>query len=297
MNLGVFYTVISALLYGCIGYFGVNLMQQGFSVCDLLLWRFLVSSLLLLPFLYNLEGNHLQHSKKNLLVLFLLGGVFYGGGTACYFEASKLVGTGLGMVIFFTYPLFVSILSVVINKAPLTSTTVASLGLIVVGLLLIAFGDSGSARMDWQGVLLGLASGLGYGLYVFGSKESGKSVPPQISAFFVCLGNTALFALYAFFYQASVVFPQNFDVWGNVFMFAFVGTVLPIFFLLQGMKTLSASKASIISVLEPVTILAVGFFVLEEQVSWLQLQGALVILFSAVLVQFDKEIVNVKSLG
>ena len=75
----------------------------------------------------------------------------------------------------------------------------------------------------------------------------------------------------------------------NILLFAFIGTVLPIFLLLRGMKTLSANKASIISVLEPVAVLAVGAIILKEEVSWQQGVGAFLILFSAVAVQFEKE--------
>lgn len=51
MNKGVFFTALSALLYGSIGYFGSRLIGLGVPVTDLLFWRFLFACLFLQPVL------------------------------------------------------------------------------------------------------------------------------------------------------------------------------------------------------------------------------------------------------
>lgn len=296
MNMGIFYTALSAVLYGCIGYFGANLMHAGFSVCDLLFWRFFISLLMLLPCLFFIFKESTGIKLKKFTSLFLISAVFYGGGTACYFEASRSIGTGLAMVIFFTYPIFVAILSILSKKSPVNKPTIISLILIVIGSILIAFGDGINMEMDLIGLTFALASGLGYGLYVFGSKESSKRMSPLLSAFVVCLGNTAAFSLYSLFGQGYFLTPSSQAIWTDIFLFALIGTVLPIILLLRGMKTLSANKASIIGVLEPVTVLAVGALILKEEVTWLQFLGAVIILLSAAVVQFEKDSVIEKSL-
>lgn len=292
MNIGVFYTALSAILYGCIGYFGASLMHAGFSVCDLLLWRFFVSLLMLAPCLFFVFKESSNVKLLNLTSLFLISAVFYGGGTACYFEASRTIGTGLAMVLFFTYPLFVAILSIITKKSPINLPTVIALILIVIGSVLIAFGNGINIEMDLIGLTFALASGLGYGLYVFGSKESSRNMSPLLSAFVVCAGNSAAFTLYSFFGQGYFLMPSSQAVWTDIFLFALIGTVLPILLLLRGLKTLSANKASIIGVLEPVAVLAVGAFILKEEVTWIQLFGAIIILLSAVAIQFEKDSVT-----
>lgn len=296
MNFGAFYVALSAVLYGCIGYFGSSLMQAGFSVCDLLLWRFVVSLFMLLPCLLFIFKETSLEDIKSLFTLFMISAIFYGGGTACYFEASRTVGTGLAMVIFFTYPIFVAVLSILTKKSPINMPTLYSLILIAVGCTLIAFGDEMSLEADLFGLILALTSGVGYGFYVFGSKEYSKGMPPLLSAFIVCAGNTAAFSFYSFFWQGYFHLPSSKGEWIDITLFALIGTVLPIIFLLRGMKTLSANKASIIGVLEPVAVLGVGALVLHEPVTWLQFLGAVIILLSAVVVQFEKDPVPEKSL-
>lgn len=296
MNSGVFYTALSAALYGCIGYYGVQLMQAGFSVCDMLLWRFLISLFMFLPIGLVIYKQKQPLNFKSILTLFLVSAIFYGGGTACYFEASKTIGTGLAMVLFFTYPLFVAILSILTKKAPTSWPTLISLMLIVLGSCLIAFGNGFDLTLDLYGLGVALASGLGYGLYVFGSKESSQSMPSLLSALIVCAGNTVAFTLFSVAVQGHFMLPHSMQVWMDLLLFALIGTVLPIFFLLRGMKSLSANKASIIGVLEPVAVLAVGYFILSEEVTWVQFLGAMVILLSVIVVQFEKDATTQKLL-
>jgi len=263
-------------------------MGHGFSVSNLLVWRFFLSCALLLPIFLTWVRNRPQIDWKNWIKLFLFGAIFYAGGTAMYFEASKSIGTGLAMVIFFAYPIVVVGLSSFLHKTPFTLTTLISLILIVVGCTFIALGETFS--VDVYGIMLAAGSGIGYALYVFFSKEAGKNVPPALATFIVCLGGTVAFVPCAYLIDGYVIVPADSYLWMMAILFALVGTVLPVMLMLFGLKTISANKASIISVLEPVTTLAVGALILAEPVSMLQFVGAIIILSSAVLVQLEKEV-------
>jgi len=287
MKIGVLYTALSGILYGSIGYFGATLMEHGFSVSNLLLWRFLLSAVLLIPVLVWWLKDRPSIDWKNCLKLFLFGAIFYGGSTALYFEASRSIGTGLAMVIFFAYPIVVVALSSFLHQTPFTKATFAALILIVVGCTLIALGEK--FQVDFYGITLAVLSGVGYALYVFFSKGASKSIAPAIATFVVCLGGTVAFVPCTLLIDGFINVPSNAFMWTNAGLFSLMGTVLPVMFMLVGLKTISANKASIISVLEPVTTLAVGAAILNENVSMLQAIGAVIILLSAVLVQLEKE--------
>ena len=193
--MGVFYTALSAILYGCIGYYGANLMASGFTVASMLFWRFAVSLLMLLPLLCWLPRENPSSTLKSGLALFI-SGLFYGGGTACYFEASRTIGTGLAMVLFFSYPIFVAIFSIIFKKSYLNLPMMLALLFIVVGSSLIAFGEKSQVAIDWTGISYALLSGFSYGCYVFGSKECSQKISPLASAIVVCAGNTLAFTIY-----------------------------------------------------------------------------------------------------
>jgi len=287
MNKGIVFTALSGMLYGSIGYFGVRLLNQGLSVLDLLVWRFLFSTLILLPVLFTIKDTFSSINWKALWQLLLLGGILYAASTTCYFSASTLIGTGLAMVIFFSFPIFVALLSFVFNNEPITLTTIASLFLIFIGCVMIALGDEW--LIDFKGIMLALMSGIGYGFYVFSSKKSSRLLSPLLATFVVCLGASIAFILYSVLIQQPLYMPATNSVWLHISLFSLLGTVLPVLLLMAGLKYISASKASIISVLEPVTVLCVGSLILGETITTIQLIGAIVILSSALIVQLDKE--------
>lgn len=288
MQLGILYAALSGVLYGSIGFFGARLLQSGFTVSDLLFWRFLSSCFLLAPFALPplFKTGYLKQHRKQLVMLLLLGGLFYGSSTSFYFESVRYIGTGLSMVIFYSYPLFVVGLSAFIKREKASIWTLLALACIVIGCTMIAFGEDFTA--DLEGVVLALLSGFTYGFYVFGTKSGSKHINPLIASFVVCLGNTFAFIVTKLWthepFQAPLAQEQMWLTLG----FGAIGTVLPILLLLKAMKTLSANKVAIISVLEPVTTLLVGAIALHETVAFIQAAGAIVVLAGAMFVQLDK---------
>jgi len=284
MNRGILFTALSALLYGCIGYFGARLLGLGLSVNNMLFWRFLCATALLLAILPLVFRTCFLKHYKSLASLFVVGGLFHGTGTALYFEASKSIGTGLAMVIFFAYPIFVVALSFFLRKTSVSRVTLVSLFLIILGCTMIASGGSNSASYDLKGLVLALLSGLCYGIYVFYSKELSHSLAPTLSTLCVCLGSACIFALYIFFGSQPFQIPTSQETWLLLALFALFGTVLPVLLLLAGMEYLSASTASIISVLEPIAVLGVGAFMLDEPLQVLEIIGAMIILSATLLI-------------
>ncbi len=284
MNKGIFYTSLSALLYGSIGYFGIRIINLGMNINSMLLWRFIFSCLLLLPVILYLilKNKYLLTNKYIILTKLSLLGAFQSISTACYFKASSLIGSGLSMVLFFSYPIFVIGFSYLLKKTPLSRHTLGSLALIIIGCAMIAHGGL-QAELNIKGFGLALFSGLFYSFYMFFSKELSEEVSSLFATFSVCFGAMIAFLLYSLFTH-TLSWPQSTKALLLITLFALVGTVLPVLFLLVGMRYLSANTASIISVLEPVAVLLVGAFILHEHVAIIQGLGAMVLLSATFLI-------------
>jgi drug/metabolite transporter (DMT)-like permease len=290
---GTILVALSGVLYGTIGYFGTGLFHAGLSVIDLLFWRFL-SSVLWLMLFGGLASRSLdiwrgfsRYEWQTLGLFFVLGAICYGGGTVLYFQSSFLIGTGLAMVLFFTYPLLVVAYSALSQRRWPAGVTWLSLLLIIIGCMMIGCGDIG--QVNWEGIILAVISGMAYGVYILASKDRASVVSPLLATFTVCLGNVVGFWAYILVTNQVLYWPQNSSVIWNIALFGLIGTVLPILLLLQGVKLVSATKTAIISVLEPVTVLLVGVWFLNEPVSWIQGIGAVVILSSALVIQLARE--------
>jgi len=90
-------------------------------------------------------------------------------------------------------------------------------------------------------------------------------------------------------FDASISIPYEISTWVNIFGMAFISTTLPILLLLEAMKYISSTKASILSVLEPVFVVIFGIILLDEQINLTQGFGVVIVLAGAMLTLKCKE--------
>lgn len=288
---GTTLVAISSLFYGTMSYFGMTLVHDHLTIENMLFWRFFAGALCMLPLL-------LQKSKQEYPALswnrwfkiILFGAVIYSASSGFYFTAAQQVGTGLAMVLFFAYPIFVILFARLFSNWRFNQQTLFAMLAVFVGLIFLK--GNGQHTLSLLGILFGVIAALFYAIYVYGSQYTAKSVDSRILTLFICLGNASIFYLMAKLTH-SLAWPHTWHAWLNVFILGLVGTALPIQLLLDGLKYISPIKASILSVLEPVTTLLIGLVLLHETVSVIQGVGVVVVLASAILIQFERvQVVN-----
>ena len=76
---------------------------------------------------------------------------------------------------------------------------------------------------------------------------------------------------------------------------AVVSTVLPIWLMAEGVKRIGASQVSMISAIGPVITIYLGWLILGEAVTAIQLTGALLVLAGVLLVGLRVESLSAKS--
>jgi drug/metabolite transporter (DMT)-like permease len=276
---GIFYAALSGILYGSLGYYGFSLVSEHFTIVDMLFWRFFLASVCLVPFLFRKEI-WVSTSFNKIFLLFILGTAVYGVGAGCFFAAAKAIGTGLAMVIFFSFPLFVVLFNWIFDREPVGFITFASIGIILIGLILLA--DHGSGTLTLSGFMLAILSGLGYAIYVLVGKK--VEVTPVLSTFLLCTGSTVLFMLIAFYNRGGLSLPIPSD-WFSALMLGVVCTLLPILLLLKAMQIISVTKASVLGVLEPIATVIIGILFLEEMITAQQWLGIAIVLAGALFIQ------------
>ena len=280
--------ILSGILYGFLGYFGTSLIYDHLSLYTMLFWRFFVASVWM--FLWGFLRQERLFSSAltvySFIKLFLFSAIFYSGGSLLFFMASHHTGTGLAMVIFFAYPLFVAIYSWLKGEWKINVLTILSLLSILIGLVLLKGNQSNT--ISFTGIVIGLIASLSYAVYVLKSKEIAKNLLTTHITTIVCLSCTVVFLTLALLTQ-SFAFPISLKSWLYVLGLGIIATALPIQLLFEGLKVISPLKASILSVLEPVVTLIVGFLLLEESLSSVQFLGVLVVLGGALLIQFARE--------
>ena len=154
---GTLLVILAGVFYGTTGYFATILNEEGLSVEDLLLWRFLGSALLLAPIVPSFFKRRVSPQQwRTLGLFFVLGALCYSLGTILYFHSSFIIGTGLSMVLYFSYPLLVVAWLAFIEKRLPSFLTILSVMLLIVGCGMIGLGDK--TETNWYGFVLSFRS-------------------------------------------------------------------------------------------------------------------------------------------
>lgn len=243
----------------------------------MLFWRFLVSSLfmciLLLPQLKKMQLNVVEAIK-----IIFYGAAFYGTCSILYFVATEYIGSGLAMVIFFTYPTMVLLINFAFFKQKISKIYYLALIVILVGMLFLVNGSK--LHFDLMGVGLSLVSALLYAFYIIVSKNN--TTPALVSTLFISMG-AMLVSLAAALLEKTFLLPLGTNVWFNICGIGIICTALPIVFLLEGLKHISSLQASILSVLEPVFVVIFGILLLGEKINLIQALGVIILLAGALM--------------
>ncbi|MCE5293758.1 MAG: DMT family transporter [Chlamydiales bacterium] len=279
-HVGALFAISSGLCYGLVGFFGVSFIEAGYSVSAMLFWRFFVATVcvgvMLLP-----QIKQVFTSGSHAVKAFLYGLLFYGTSTTLYFMASQYIGTGLAMVILFTFPAMVMLINMVVYKATIRKMYVVAFGLMLLGMVFLV--NPNSFSFDLYGIGLGVLSAVLYACYIAASKHINLS--PLVSTLMVSAGCMSTSLIHSIT-ENSFRVPQELESWLWIIAMGTICTAIPILLLLQGFKYISSEKASMLSVLEPVFVVFFGILLLGEEVSAQELLGVFIILSGAMMTLF-----------
>ncbi len=281
---GSFYAILSGFLYGFIGYFGLTVTHSGISLTNMLFWRFLIASALILLVLIP-KFRDLKESWQQVLLAFLCGAVFYIFSTMLFFRAAEYIGSGLAMVIFFSYPVMVIVINYFLFGQYIPRLYYAAAAIVILGMSL--FVDLNELQLDLMGVALGVVSALLYAAYMVASKKS--TVSPTVSALMVSLG-CMVTSLICTLVNGTWAVPSTLNIWMNLLGIGAFATAIPILLLLYSLKYISSEKASLLSVLEPVFVVIFGVILLGETLAWQHVVGVFVVLTGAMLTLFSDKV-------
>lgn len=243
----------------------------------MLFWRFLVSSLfialLLLP-----QLKTLPITSREMFKIIFYGAAFYGTCSILYFMAAGYIGSGLSMVIFFTYPAIVMLINFLLYRQKTSHIYYWAIVVILIGMLCLMNGSQ--FQFDITGIGLSLLSAILYAGYLIASKNC--SAPALVSTLMVSIG-AMIICLVAALADHTFMLPTGFNVWFNICGIGIICTALPIILLLEGLKHIGSVQASILSVLEPVFVVIFGIILLGEKVNLTQAAGVVILLSGALL--------------
>jgi drug/metabolite transporter (DMT)-like permease len=191
----------------------------------------------------------------------------------------------MAAVLLYTAPAWVTIIAWRAYGEPLTRVKLAALGLAFLGCALVVRAyDLTQLRLNLSGILLGLASGLTYGLYTLFNKRAVERYSPW-TAMFYAMGTGALLLL-PLQSPARLVAALSQPPSALWLLALALGPTLGAFWLLgESLKSLPASVVSIVATSEPVVAALLAWTLLDQRLSLPQLAGGICVLAGVLLLQ------------
>lgn len=270
---GISCCVLSGLFFGLIGYFGLSATKQSLSVYNMLVWRFVVG-ILFLVLMAKIMRRPLRFTPKNDAWAVIGYGIFlYGPCAILYFLSAQMIGSGLAMVIFYCYPAFVMLINILTRRHQFSSVYGLCVAGICVGMYFLA--NIHQSELNLLGIIYSVISAILYSFYIVFSKDN--TVFARESTILLCLGCMLSAALSAG-YDGSLVLPTTWDAWKDILGIGIFCTALPMMFLIEGLRYVNATQASILSVFEPIFVVIFGVLLLGETISGFQGIGIIIVL-------------------
>jgi DME family drug/metabolite transporter len=279
---GLLLIVLTAVLWGTVGtavkfIYGLadtNPLSIGF-------FRLVFSAPVLLAACWHTLGRRTFRITRRDLGLMLLMGAFMAFYQVCYFAAIARVGVAIAVLVTLcTAPVMVALLSALLLRERLTSAIVLALVCALAGtamLIWVGPETAGGARHDTLvGVLLALGSAFGYTVLTLCSRALASRYHPLQPITIAFTAGALLLLPFALATGFAISYPAG--GWALLLYLGLVPTALAYVLFLTGIRSVTATVASIATLIEPLTSTLLAWLLFGEQLGPLGVFGAALLL-------------------
>ncbi|SDQ65208.1 DMT family transporter [Virgibacillus salinus] len=286
MNRAFVFIILGAALWGTIGWYVKNLYSYGFTPMEVVTLRAWSAASILVIYLIITSPIELKLKSIRDIKYFIGTGVFsiiffnY-----CMFTAIELSTIPVATALLYTAPAFVTLLSFFLFKEPLTRLKVIALLITLLGTaMVVGLIPLNLRAFQLTSILFGLGSGIGYALYSIFSKFALKKYSSlSITTYTFIVAAVTLLPFFPYHEKFHMLLDPT--VLFYAFGLGFLPTAFAYIIYTYGLNKTEASKASILTTIEPVVATLIGVFIFHEAFSVIQMIGMVCIIGAVILIQ------------
>ena len=288
-NIGPLLILLAGCFWGSMGIFVRRLGTFGFSPVQVVCIRVTLAALFFSVLLLAKDRRGFRIALRDLPLFLGLGFGSILFFTVCYFTAITMMPLSTAAILLYTSPIWIMLMSVLFFREKLNGVKIIALALAFGGCVLVS-GISGEG-ITATGLLVGLGSGIGYGLYsILGTVALRKYSPYTVTAYtflFAAAGSWAVCGP-ADMVSKFAAAPNLASLLLFCCLTALVTAVIPFLAYTLGLRSVEASRAGILATIEPMVATIIGILVFSEPLTWLSGLGILLILSAVILLNRKK---------
>ena len=277
--------ISAAVLWGCISLFTRPMQENGFSSPMIVAVRAVTTTVVMFFVILIKDRSLLKIRLKDLWMFLGTGIASFLFFNICYMSSIGENSVSVACMLMYTSPIWVTLFSALLFKEKLTVGKLLALLICIISCAVLCL--SSSLRLSSIGLVYGLLSGLGYGLYsIFGKYATRKYST-----------TTVIFYTFAFASAGAIpicnigkVIPLFYRP-ENILLGALISvicTILPYLLYTYGLSKTEAGKAAVLSIIEPVVAAVVGFLAFGENPGITGIVGMLGVVAGIILLEKQK---------
>lgn len=278
--------ILSAVLWGFIGFFSRNLYDEGFTPMQVAFTRMLIGTAVLTVGLLIFDRTCFHIHKKDLWI-FVFFGVFKILSDLFLFKSQVLIHLSLSAVLQLTSPYWVLLFSVFLFREKITMKKVASICMAFTGCILVTGLLSKDISFDALGVTFAILSGISYATYTTGTKVlMNRGYSANTTLFFVFFISTVLCIPFSDVADIPVHVDGIMPVL-NLLGMGVLMTLVPYYLQIYALKYISPVSVNVIGLLEVAAAVVVGYIFYDETLGWLNIIGMVLIPLSIIIMNVN----------
>lgn len=281
------YVLAAGALWGCISLFVRHLSAAGLSSMDIAGVRMLVGAIGMLLIVLVVDRSLLSIRLRDVWMFVGTGVVAVMLFNVCYFTCMTISEASIAVVLLYTSPIFVMLMSALFFKEKVTKRKVAAIAMTFIGCVLVSGLLGGAVRLTPFALAAGIASGFFYATYsIFGRVALMRYKPLTITFYTFVAGAVASIFLSDYGNIAAVVSADPpIVLW--IIGLGVVCSIAPYLLYTAGLEHLDPSLAAVFATVEPLVGGVLGICAYGESAGVLKLAGMVLILAAVVLVSLE----------
>jgi drug/metabolite transporter (DMT)-like permease len=204
------------------------------------------------------------------------------------FLGLQYISVGLERLILFLTPTFVLLITSLVLKRRIGGAQWLALGLSYCGIVLVFVHDLTGGGNIVAGSLLVLGSAMAYAIYLLGTGEMVRRIGSlRLVAYAMCVSSVACIAQFFVLRPASLLV-QPWPVYGLSLVNGIFCTIFPVFMTMIAVQRIGAASASQAGMIGPVSTLFLGWALLGEPITAVQLAGTALVLAGIYMLSLKK---------
>lgn len=285
---GVVNGIISGVSFGMIPLFSIPVIAAGMDNVSILVYRFLFGSAAMLAILL-LRKTNMRVSLSELLRIVLLA-IFYITTALATLECYKYLSSGVATALVYTDPIWCALIGLAFLGDKFSIKLTSSILLASLGVMMMTGVFSGDGTFSMIGLLLGLASGLAYGIYlILVPRLKVKHIASLKLTFYVFFTGMWLLIAYSLMTNGGVEEVPDSSCWLDLVLLGLIPTAISNICVTVSLKLIDSTIVAILGAFEPLTAMVVGVVILGEPLGFIGVVGGMLILVAVAILTINPQ--------